>query len=445
MDLLPRGFHVDAPTWFYLSFLLIVAVFFRFHRWWSIRNGDLLLLLAASPGLLLVDTEEKRTLGFVWLFVVTGLFLGRVLLDSLFQRRPHTTQNLNAPGMIVLCVSAFVLLTLQAISVPLPESTQQTLQRADDLLSRTDRTSELSEPPRELELETGPTLPLIAAPTLLLFQHLAPRVMAMMAHLAVIVGLVIAGRRLFGDTQLGIAMATLYLLLPCTAHDVGEFNHVLPAALIVWAVLAYRMPTVSGSLFGLACGTLLFPLFLVPLWTAFYGRKQGLRFLGALTIVFAALLGSAALTSSDPDSFWRQSIGTIRLTVLAFEVDQPIAGFWSEGEYGSPYRIPVIVAYFVMLAAITLVPRAKTLEHLLAQTAALIIGTQFWYPQQGGVYLLWYLPILLMVVFRPRLQNLERASESEVTMDIRTDRGERSRPLSRSAGRSSLQRMQLYR
>jgi hypothetical protein len=29
---------------------------------------------------------------------------------------------------------------------------------------------------------------------------------------------------------------------------------------------------------------------------------------------------------------------------------------------------------------------------------------QFWYADQGGVYVLWYLPLLLMLVFRPNLR-----------------------------------------
>src|SRR5690606_4196038 len=147
----------------------------------------------------------------------------------------------------------------------------------------------------------------IGAPFMIMFAELAPRVMAMTAHLAVVLGLLFVGRNLFADRQLGLAMATLYLLLPCTAYDVAEFNHVLPAALIVWAFVAFRRPVVSGSLMGMACGTLFFPLFLVPLWAAFYGRRQAGRFLLAMALVFAALLGSYALTSSGADSFWRQT------------------------------------------------------------------------------------------------------------------------------------------
>jgi hypothetical protein len=32
-----------------------------------------------------------------------------------------------------------------------------------------------------------------------------------------------------------------------------------------------------------------------------------------------------------------------------------------------------------------------------------LIGLQFWYTDQGGVYVLWYLPFLLLLVFRPNL------------------------------------------
>ena len=43
---------------------------------------------------------------------------------------------------------------------------------------------------------------------------------------------------------------------------------------------------------------------------------------------------------------------------------------------------------------------------LLGCSAAVMLGTQFWYPQEGGVYLLWYVPLLLAVIFRPTLSQL---------------------------------------
>jgi hypothetical protein len=38
-----------------------------------------------------------------------------------------------------------------------------------------------------------------------------------------------------------------------------------------------------------------------------------------------------------------------------------------------------------------------------------LIGIQFWYADQGGVYVLWYLPLLLLLAFRPNLGDLRPA------------------------------------
>ena len=53
-------------------------------------------------------------------------------------------------------------------------------------------------------------------------------------------------------------------------------------------------------------------------------------------------------------------------------------------------------------------PSPKNLAHLLALSAAVLIGIQFWYADQGGVYVLWYLPLLLLLVFRPNLADRGR-------------------------------------
>ena len=59
MEAILQGYEVNGPTWFYLSSLLTVAVFFRFNRVWSIRNFDLFLLLCLSPGLLFVMNQPE--------------------------------------------------------------------------------------------------------------------------------------------------------------------------------------------------------------------------------------------------------------------------------------------------------------------------------------------------------------------------------------------------
>lgn len=411
-----RGYHVSEPTWFYLSFLLIIAVFFKFGRLWSVRNLDLLLLLTISPGLLFL--ADQPAAGYVWLFVTTGLLLSRVLLDALFTRRPRLEQNMNVAGMTFLLAAAFAFLMTKVMTEPPPQATVESVRRTNQMLQRQ------PEPPRttaeSTRTEAGPGLSLLVAPVAGIssvvarteestsashseFEINTARSIAIIAHLAVILGLIFVGKVIFADLETGLAMATIYLLLPCTAYDVGKVNHVLPSALIVWAICAYRHPLISGSLLGLASGTLFFPVFLLPLWASFYGRRGAIRFGVAVTSVTAVIVASLLLTSGDTQTFLRQTIGYIEWARLQFRVTDAAAGFWSDHE--SAYRVPVFVGFMVMLVALTIWPRQKGLRHVMAQSAAIIVGTQFWYPQQGGVYVLWYLPLLLLVVFRPALAN----------------------------------------
>lgn len=414
MDQILPDYFVSEATWFYLSLLLSLAVFFRFDRIVSLRNLDLVLLLSISPGLLFVGNHP--VLGNVWLFVGTGLLVIRMSVDCFFQRRPRGEQNLNSFGMAFLCISIFAFLVVRVFTEkPAPE-TIQTVKQADSLLSMEDVTSAQN----QKIPEAGPTARLLTAPVVPLStavvngttatsssdlsldgSTLAARIMAILAHAFVVVGLIIIGKVHFADVQLGLAMALLYLLLPCTAYDVSKTNHVLPAALLVWAFVAYQKPILSGIFMGLACGAMFFPVFLLPLWASFY-RKNGLkRFAISGSVVGIILLCSLILTSVDRYSFTQQTIGSIDWSVLKFEGGQKIPGFW--GAVDSAYRIPVFVGFVLLIACLTIWPRRKNLGHLMSHTTAIIIATLLWYPQQGSVYLLWYLPMLLMVVFRPRL------------------------------------------
>ena len=42
-----------------MSSLLMLALFFKFNRFWSVRNFDLLLIILLAPGLLMIDTGSR--------------------------------------------------------------------------------------------------------------------------------------------------------------------------------------------------------------------------------------------------------------------------------------------------------------------------------------------------------------------------------------------------
>lgn len=397
------GYDVNGATWFYLSLLLNVAVFYRFNRVWSLRNADLALLLGLSPGLLLVAAAgPDKPQGYVWLFAVTLILWGRLLCDSLFTRRPRYDQNLNPAGMAFLMCAALAFQTVRIVMEEPHESTLATVRMADHLLNREDTSERLRGQPEA----AGPAGRLLATSVVPLsggVEAVAARTLAVLAHLAVMGALIFIGRWHFSDTNLGLAMATLYLLLPCTAYDASRVTHALPGALIIWAVATYRRPIVSGVMLGLACGTMFFAVFLLPLWMAFYWKRGAWRFAAALGSVAALLTGSLLLTSADTFSFTRQILGSIDWAALKFDAGYG-QGFWSV--YDPAYRIPVFAFFSVILVTISIWPLQKNLEHLLAHSASIVVGTQFWYPHEGGIYVLWYLPLVLVVVFRPRLAHL---------------------------------------
>ena len=51
-------YMISPQTWFFHALLLIIAVYFRFNRLWSIRNLDLLLLLGVAGSVVLPAGKE---------------------------------------------------------------------------------------------------------------------------------------------------------------------------------------------------------------------------------------------------------------------------------------------------------------------------------------------------------------------------------------------------
>jgi hypothetical protein len=73
------------------------------------------------------------------------------------------------------------------------------------------------------------------------------------------------------------------------------------------------------------------------------------------------------------------------------------------------YRIPVFIAYLAFVITTAFWPAPKNLGHVISLSAAVLIGIQFWYADHGGVYVLWYLPLLTLLVFRPNLSDRRAA------------------------------------
>ncbi len=430
-DILFRYERVDSTSWAYLASLLTLAIFFKFNRFWSVRNLDLVGLILLAPALLLIQyglyegaASENGAiiehLGYLGLFAVSGLFLLRLLLDASMVRRPLLEPNLSVGGLSFLGASLSLFLMANVIT-GLPEKGDlDDSQRAARLRDFVASSAELD------TLKTqGPGFPLvyllphISTQSLLgeeaqreaampaesmsktrLVHVVTARVMAILSQLAIVIGMALIGWRHFDSLKTGIAAATLYLLLPYTSMWTGNVMHALPGALLVWAIFWVRRPLLAGMMLGLACGTIYYPVFLLPLWIRFYWQKGCIRFLIGMLAMLLLLVTTLVFISTDAAMFFtrlRQMFG------IHFPVGENLQGVWQF--WKEVYRYPIMAAFMGLSISFLLWPAQKNLAVLISCSATIMLGTQFWHAHSGGLALAWYLPLLLLAIFRPSLED----------------------------------------
>ncbi len=430
----------NATTWFYFAFLLATALFFKFGRLLSVRNWDVATVFLLVPGLLVVQAARPQPLpapqlpatqvavlvagqcgatlpmqaatnvgvfgerthswleahrwlwfGYLWILCGTGYFFARCLLDLALVQRPALAPNLNFGGLAWLALALFICLVAVAFRQA-ERSTQVPTRPPDGLHSAASPVGTESVP---ITMAKDFAEKWFAPP------WWAIALTSVLCHLAVVVALILIGGRHFHDWAAGMAAATFYLLLPYTGLFVSQLHHVAPMAVLLWALVAFRYPAIAGALLGVAAATTFAPVLLLPLWLSFYrGRGMG-RFLLAFLLV-----GGACLTSVG---FLLWLNGDLERTLLQTRNDAAWQAwkiptqesFWTGVHWA--YRIPVFIAYFVFVLITAFWPAPKNLGHVIALSAAVLVGIQFWYGDQGGVYVLWYVPLLLLLAFRPNL------------------------------------------
>lgn len=407
----------NAATWFYFSLLLVVAIFVAFTRLFSLRNFDLLALFLIVPGFLLLQeahamlyTVKQNSLdpalkarlaergnsllfaGYAWLIGVSGLWFGRCLFDLALERRPNLTPNLNLSGMAWLVTALFICMTVVALR-RLPDVPIEQVGKGPIALTRVQEGAAAA-----VQYQVGVT-ELDKADT----RFWVERSVAMCLHLAVLIGLIMIGAVHFQDTTAGVAMASLYMLLPYTAFHISQVNHVWPAVFLVWAVYAYRRPFISGLLLGIVAGNMFFPLLLFPLWFGFYRRRGAGRFTVGFLIATALSLMLTALVLWTHGEFNRHLSTALSLADWQAWKEPHTESIWTGAHWA--YRLPVFIAFMAFVFLTIFWPTPRNLGQVVAQTAAVVIGVQFWYADQGGVYVLWYLPMLILMVFRPNLSD----------------------------------------
>ena len=444
----------DPTTWVYLSSFLTIGLFFVFHRFWSLRNVDLVLLILLAPGLLMVNEGRRRRLieveratnsaaswssgnvepavtpsnssaqntakslsntehveptasepnanvlmssveverfGFVWLLGVQVLILFRLIVDPLMVRRPLLDPNLTTGGMMFLSVWLFIFMManvvtstprLQLEQGPAPSGPGYSLMYMLPAI-----------PTRPFQGDIFGTEPSMGSYVVL------AQVLAIAAHLGILTGIIGIGYRHFNNPRAGVGCAMLYLLLPYTAQMTGRVDHALPAALLVWAVQSYRRPYIAGFFLGAAAGLVYYPLFLLPLWLSFYWQRGVGRFAGGALSALVLMIGLLYFDNSEP---FRDHL--IKMFGFMMPEMQHLKGIWGLG-WVPVYRLPILVAFLILSGFLAVWPAQKNLGTLIGCSAAMMVGAQFWHAYGGGLYIAWFLPLLLLTIFRPNLED----------------------------------------
>ncbi|MEO8497869.1 MAG: hypothetical protein ABI614_22610, partial [Planctomycetota bacterium] len=348
--------------------------------------------------------------GYIWLFSVLGIFLVRLLLDPTMVRRPLLEPNLSTGGLTFIGCSLFVFLMANVINSPVTDGDITGARSADQLLSGVADAS-LSKDlqrhgPGNAILHSIPrfvTTPLYwreVQPSNVRYVRTA-KAMAIMSHLAIVVGIVAIGYQHFGSMKTGIGVATLYLLLPYTSMMTGNVDHVLPAALLVWAILTYRRPLAAGCFIGLAIGVAYYPIFLLPLWLSFYWQRGLMRFITGASLTIGASVLSLLFVSDGLTAF----LGNVqKMFGIWWPKVDDLEGIWALG-WDPTYRFPIIAASVAIGVGFAIWPAQKNLGTLLSCSAAVLVGTQFWHGHGGGLYMAWFLPLTLLTIFRPNLED----------------------------------------
>ncbi len=457
----------DPATWVFLSTFLMFGLYFVFHRVWSVRNLDLILLTLLAPGLMMVyegrkarmgqvesiaqgaplaensifqhvthdghteitgqeqltlvssntsgrwlhsaassesstpgellsfsgsslDAVRIEFLGFVCLLGTCGLLTLRMLLDPALVRRPLLEPNLSIGGLSFIGISLFFFLMGNVITSDPHEVHHRKMGPGYVLLNM------LPELPTTPEHEGQPwSSPESGDPK----QNLA-RVLAIVSNMAIVFGIVAVGYWHFDNIKTGIGCATMYLLLPYTAQMTGNVEHALPAALLTLAVLTYRQPLLSGSFLGLAAGLVYYPFFLLPLWISFYWQRGLGRFLSGVVTMLVVLCGLLLLDGVPTMAGHLQQMFGLWSPQM-----KDLQGVWDGPGINPIFRLPVLVGFILLSGSFAFWPTRKNLGTLMCGSAAVMLAAQFWHGYGGGLFMAWFLPMVLLTMFRPNLDD----------------------------------------
>lgn len=390
-------------AWLFLALLFCVTLFFKFSRIWSVRNLDVVLLFILGPAMVRLVASGYAWWAYFWLFVGSSFWLLRCILDIALTRRPVLEPNLNPAGLTCLGMGILGLLLLETVTLPSDSGAA----RNPAALTPDEQPKESLPGSADLEIPYKMAVERTLLPEVLKrspLEVVLSRILAVLAHLAIVGGLYYIGWKHFEQRTAGLAAATCYLLLPYTRIALVDSGQLVASALIVASIAFFQRPGLTGLLIGVATCWIPACAGLIPLWAGFHRQNSGatrfvLSSVGLILLLYMLgrvvpgieSWGHALLARSWQDA-----------GLLPFlELEPRGNSFWNGID--PVFRLPVLIAYGFLVALLALLPWRKDLGILISQSAALMVAAQYWFLNGGGTLIVLYLPLLLLMMFRPTL------------------------------------------
>ncbi|QEG20174.1 glycosyltransferase family 87 protein [Mariniblastus fucicola] len=385
-------------------------------------------LPVAKPGASELGFDEpgmaRQRYGYFWMFIIGGLIMIRMLIDPVFVRRPVLDPNLSIGGMVFVGLSLLIFVLANIATYAPGEEDIEGARNAVKML----RLEAASDSEDVQLIQRGPGYRLLyLLPVLSTYENsneiresgsdaasnqgryiVAAKTVAITSQVLIVLGLILFCHYHFGNFHAGVGIATIYMLLPYTVIYTGNVMHTVPAALLIWALFCYRIPVLAGIFIGLATGVSYYPLFLLPLWISYYWERGWRTFLIGFFSSIGVCICGLFFTSADLVDFVRQLQA---MFAFWFPLMENLEGIWSLG-INQIWRHPLLVGFIALSVSFVGWPSEKNIGTLVAYSAAVMAAVQFWHGFGGGLYVAWYLPLALLVIFRPNVAG--RVATTEV-------------------------------
>jgi hypothetical protein len=217
------------------------------------------------------------------------------------------------------------------------------------------------------------------------------------------------GRRIRGPT-LGIALAYAWAAYPFTLFTLNSnSNDSLVAALVVLSLLVAHRPLARGAATALAGLTKFAPLALAPMMLTYVDpqeRRTWLRTMPLFAVAFAVTAAIVLIPAFLGSGFDKFLTRTLRF----------------QGERGSPFSVwgfhgglggvqeAVQFAAVGLAVAVAIFPRRRDVVTLAALGAAVLIAVQLGVTHWFYLYIVWFLPLVLVALLGRGLEDRRPSS-----------------------------------